>query len=166
MIMEKYRGKAKNNLVLPVYQAMIYNKYLKEIGKICGIATRMSFHTARHTFATLALTRGVSIESVSKMLGHSNIQTPQRYSKVTENKVSNEMNAFVESVKKWDMKFKPASVMEEIRIESVTKSLGISTGKAADTLWENLIPTVLIIIQNTIETIIDRPASSTASIPP
>jgi site-specific recombinase XerD len=139
MIMEKYRGKAKSNLVLPIYHVILYNRYLKEIGKMCGIATRMSSHLARHTFATLALTRGVSIESVSKMLGHSNIQTTQIYSKVTENKLSNEMNAFAESVKKWDMKLKPASVMEEISIENVMKSLGISTGKAADTLWENLI---------------------------
>jgi site-specific recombinase XerD len=142
MIMEKYRDKAKDNLVLPVYHAIIYNKHLKEVGKACGITKRMSSHLARHTFATLTLTRGVSIESVSKMLGHSNINTTQIYSKVTENKVSNEMNAFAGNVRKWDTKLQTASGQDEVRIEDVFRSLKISTGKVSDVLWENLIPKV------------------------
>jgi site-specific recombinase XerD len=142
MIMEKYRGTAKDNLVLPVYHAIIYNKHLKEMAKVCGITKRMSSHLARHTFATLTLTQGVSIESVSKMLGHSNINTTQIYSKVTENKVGNEMNAFAGNVRKWDAKLQPVSGQEEIGIDSVIKSLKIPTGKAADVLWENLIAKV------------------------
>ena len=64
------------------------------MAQVCGITKRMSSHLARHTFATLTLTQGVSIKRVSKMLGHSNINTTQIYSKVTENKIENEMNAF------------------------------------------------------------------------
>jgi site-specific recombinase XerD len=142
MIMEKYRGTAKDNLVLPVYHIILYNKYLKEMAKICGITKRMSSHLARHTFATLTLTQGVSIESVSKMLGHSNINTTQIYSKVTENKVGNEMNAFAGNVRKWDTKLQLVSSQEEIDIDSMIKSLKIPTGKAADVLWENLVSKV------------------------
>jgi site-specific recombinase XerD len=142
MIMEKYRGKAKGNPVLPVYHIMIYNRYLKEMGKICGITKRMSSHLARHTFATLAMTQGVSIESVSKMLGHSNINTTQIYSKVTENKIGNEMAAFAGNVKEWDTKLKLIPSQEDVNIYSVLRSLNISTGKVSDVLWENLIPKV------------------------
>ena len=58
----------------------------------------MSYHLARHTFATLTLTKGVSIESVSKMLGHTNIKTTQIYARITDVKVSNDMASFAEKM--------------------------------------------------------------------
>jgi site-specific recombinase XerD len=68
------------------------NAYLKEIGDICGITKSLSTHLARHTFATtVTLERGASIESVSKMLGHSNIRTTQIYAKITNDKVAQDM---------------------------------------------------------------------------
>jgi|TARA_B110000090_G_C13370735_1_gene441921 site-specific recombinase XerD len=69
------------------------NSYLKEIADLCGIKKNLTFHMARHTFATtVTLTNGVPIESVSKMLGHTKLTTTQIYAKVVESKVSDDMN--------------------------------------------------------------------------
>ncbi|MFQ9317526.1 site-specific integrase [Dysgonomonas mossii] len=67
------------------------NEYLKEITNLCGIRKNISFHVARHTFATLALNKGVSLESVSKILGHTNIRTTMIYANVTNQKIELEM---------------------------------------------------------------------------
>lgn len=68
------------------------NSYLKEIADVCGIQKDLTFHIARHTFATtVTLTNGVPIETVSKMLGHKNIQTTQHYAKILDKKVSEDM---------------------------------------------------------------------------
>jgi site-specific recombinase XerD len=70
------------------------NSYLKEIADLCGIHKELTFHIARHTFATtVTLTNGVPIESVSKMLGHKNLHTTQHYAKILDLKVSNDMKA-------------------------------------------------------------------------
>ena len=60
----------------------VYNRELKTIGKALGITTPLHSHLARHTFATWMLRNGAKFENVSKMLGHSNIRTTQRYAKV------------------------------------------------------------------------------------
>jgi site-specific recombinase XerD len=68
------------------------NSYLKEIASVCGINKDLTFHIARHTFATtVTLSNGVPIESVSKMLGHTNIKTTQHYAKILDKKVSDDM---------------------------------------------------------------------------
>ena len=68
------------------------NGYLKEMADICGIEKNLTFHLARHTFATtVTLSNGVPIESVSKMLGHTKISTTQIYAKVIERKLSDDM---------------------------------------------------------------------------
>lgn len=70
------------------------NSYLKEIANVCGINKDLTFHIARHTFAiTVTLSNGVPIESVSKMLGHTNIKTTQHYAKILDKKVSDDMLA-------------------------------------------------------------------------
>ncbi len=75
------------------------NSYLKEIADLCGIEKNMTFHLARHTFATtITLTNGVPIESVSKMLGHSKITTTQIYAKVIERKLSEDMRILREKL--------------------------------------------------------------------
>jgi integrase/recombinase XerD len=69
-------------------------KHLKEIADLCDISKTISFHLARHTFATtVTLSNGVPIETVSKILGHTKIATTQIYAKVLENKISNDMQA-------------------------------------------------------------------------
>ena len=67
--------------------------YLKEIAALCGINKDVTFHVARHTFATtVTLENGVPVESVSKMLGHTNIQTTQIYARITERKINQDMD--------------------------------------------------------------------------
>ena len=70
------------------------NAYLKEIADLCEIEKNLTFHLARHTFATtVTLLNGVPIESVSKMLGHRNLKTTQHYAKILDQKVSEDMMA-------------------------------------------------------------------------
>jgi site-specific recombinase XerD len=69
------------------------NAYLKEIADLASIDKNLTFHIARHTFATtVTLANGVPIESISSMLGHKSIRTTQIYSKVINEKVSSDMN--------------------------------------------------------------------------
>jgi site-specific recombinase XerD len=78
--------------VLPVLSNQKMNSYLKEIGDVCGVHKPITFHLARHTFATtVTLTNGVPLESVSKMLGHRNIKTTQQYAKIVDKKISDDM---------------------------------------------------------------------------
>jgi integrase len=78
--------------LLPVLSNQKMNTYLKEIADACEITKKMTFHTARHTFATtVTLTNGVPIETVSKMLGHRNLKTTQHYAKILDLKVSEDM---------------------------------------------------------------------------
>jgi len=82
------------NLVLPVLSNQKLNAYLKEIADLCGIEKNLTFHVARHTFATtVTLQNGVSIESVSRMLGHTNIRTTQHYARVVDKKIVQDMLA-------------------------------------------------------------------------
>jgi site-specific recombinase XerD len=72
------------------------NGYLKEIAVLCKIKKTLTTHIARHTFATtITLSRGVPIETVSKMLGHSDIRTTQIYSKVVDKKVADDMKSLM-----------------------------------------------------------------------
>jgi len=92
-ILAKYEGKLKNGKLLPVISNQKMNEYLAEIAAICQINKRITYHLARHSFATeICLTKGVPIESVSKMLGHTNIQTTQIYARVVDRKLSHDMN--------------------------------------------------------------------------
>jgi len=79
-------------LLLPVPSNQKMNEYLKEIANLVGIENKLTSHIARHTFATtVTLLNGVPIESVSKMLGHTNIRTTQHYAKILDIKVSEDM---------------------------------------------------------------------------
>ncbi|MDR2495510.1 MAG: site-specific integrase [Tannerellaceae bacterium] len=104
MILNRYKGTLKNGCLLPVINNQNTNAYLKEIGALCGIKKKLTFHLSRHTFATLTLSNGVSIESVSKMLGHKNIETTQIYARITSDKVSNEMALFAGKVRGMETK--------------------------------------------------------------
>jgi len=80
------------NLLLPVLSNQKMNAYLKEIADLCGLNKHLTFHLARHTFATtVTLSNGVPIETVSKMLGHLDLKTTQHYAKILDIKVSNDM---------------------------------------------------------------------------
>ena len=94
-IIERYKENIMvqaHEKVLPVYTNQKTNSYLKEIAHLCGIDKNMTYHLARHTFATtVTLANGVPIESVSKMLGHTSLRTTQIYARVVEQKLSNDM---------------------------------------------------------------------------
>ena len=95
MIIDKYENHPQalnQDRLLPILSNQKMNAYLKEIAAVCNINKELTFHIARHTFATtVTLTNGVSIESVSKMLGHKNLRTTQHYAKVLDKKVSEDM---------------------------------------------------------------------------
>ncbi|MFI3290071.1 MAG: site-specific integrase [Rikenellaceae bacterium] len=92
MILEKYKGKLSDGKILPIISNQKTNSYLKEIAGVCGIQKNLTFHLARHTFATTTtLSRGIPIETVSKMLGHTNIKTTQIYARITNDKISKDM---------------------------------------------------------------------------
>ena len=95
MIIDKYKNHHEcinKDKLLPILTNQKMNAYLKEIADICEIEKDLTFHIARHTFATtVTLTNGVPIESVSKMLGHKNLRTTQHYAKVLDRKVSEDM---------------------------------------------------------------------------
>ena len=93
-ILKKYEGKLPKWQLLPILSNQKMNSYLKEIGDVCEIDKELTFHLARHTFATtITLAKGVPIETVSKMLGHTNIKTTQIYARITDSKISNDMQA-------------------------------------------------------------------------
>ena len=93
MIIDKYKGKTTKGKLLPILSNQKMNSYLKEIADLCGIKKNLTFHLARHTFATMTLSKGVPIESVSKMLGHTNIKTTQIYARITNKKIEEDMLA-------------------------------------------------------------------------
>ncbi len=87
-IIEKYKGYARDNRVFPVPSNATCNKILKKIAEQCAIKTRLSYHVSRHTFGTLlTISQGVPIETVSRMMGHTNIKTTQIYAKITKEKI-------------------------------------------------------------------------------
>lgn len=91
-LIEKYDGTTEGGLLFPVPSNQKVNSYLKEIASVCCIDKDLTFHMARHTFATtVTLANGVPIETVSKMLGHTNIQTTQIYARVIDTKINNDM---------------------------------------------------------------------------
>ena len=94
-ILEKYSTNEyckKYGVLFPVLCNQKMNAYLKELADICGIKKTLTTHVGRHTFATFALTNGVSIESVAKMLGHTNVQMTRHYARVLDRTVIREMS--------------------------------------------------------------------------
>jgi site-specific recombinase XerD len=85
---------SRSGRLLPVMSNQRMNSYLKELADLCGITKELTFHCARHTFATtVTLTNGVPIETVSKMLGHKSLKTTQHYAKIVDKKVSEDIRA-------------------------------------------------------------------------
>ena len=105
-ILEKYEGSPylHNDKVLPVLTNQKMNAYLKEIADLSGVNKNLTTHLARHTFATtVTLSNGVSIESVSKMLGHRNLRTTQHYAKILNSRVSDDMQMLKEKLQQKDV---------------------------------------------------------------
>jgi site-specific recombinase XerD len=106
-IINKYKdhpASVSKGRLLPMLSNQKMNAYLKEIADLCEINKDLTFHVARHTFATtVTLTNGVPIETVSKMLGHKKLQTTQHYAKILDTKISQDMSVLF---KKFNPKLK------------------------------------------------------------
>jgi integrase len=98
-ILERYRGTATDERLLPMYSNSYINDELKKIAKTCGINRIVNFHVARHTYASeITLSQGIPIETVSRMLGHSEIKTTQIYAKITDKKIDEDMRGLEERI--------------------------------------------------------------------
>ena len=95
MILDKYKGSDK---LLPIQDSADINKYLKDIAILCNINKRITFHTSRHTFAsTVTLANNISIEVVSKMLGHTNTRMTNHYAKLIDRCIGEQMDKLMDS---------------------------------------------------------------------
>lgn len=97
-LVEKYRGTVPDGHIFPVPSNNCCNENLQRLAERCGIKTHLTFHVGRHTFATIALNRGMPVESLSRILGHTNIRTTQIYAKITDKKISADMAALSDSL--------------------------------------------------------------------
>lgn len=89
-ILDKYKNKG---IILPVITNQNYNVFLKELAIICNIDKNLTTHVGRHTFATtVTLSNGISIETVSKALGHASLKTTQIYAKIVEERIATDMS--------------------------------------------------------------------------
>ena len=95
LIMDKYKGGER---LLPIQDPADINKYLKDIATLCNIKKRITFHTSRHTFAsTVTLANNISIEVVSKMLGHTNTRMTNHYAKLIDRCIGEQMDKLMDS---------------------------------------------------------------------
>ena len=86
--------------ILPVLSNQKVNAYLKELADVCGIHKELTFHVARHSFATsVTMTNGVPMETVSKMLGHKNMKSTQHYARIVDQKVGEDMKLLAAKLK-------------------------------------------------------------------
>ncbi|WP_418977243.1 site-specific integrase [Alistipes finegoldii] len=98
-IINKYRDIMPDGRLLPMYGNSELNKGLKLLAAACGIDRKLTFHMARHTYATeITLSHGVPMETVSRMLGHSRVDTTQIYAQVTDNKIDADTQALDERI--------------------------------------------------------------------
>jgi integrase len=117
-IIEKYRGITRSDYIFPVPSNATCNKHISKLIEEAGIVTeqKVTFHTARHTFATMFLTEGVPLESLSKMMGHKNISTTQIYAKITSQKISKDMDLVAPKFKAMEDAFLVKIEDEEIEL--------------------------------------------------
>lgn len=91
-LIERYKGLAKDDFVFPMPSNGTCNDHLKKIATVCGINKEVTFHTARHTFATMMLTLGADLYTVSKLLGHTSVRMTQVYAKIINQKKDEAVN--------------------------------------------------------------------------
>ena len=105
-LIEKYRNHPKTNpnKVFPMISNQKINDYMKEIGAMCGINKKLTFHTARHTFATtVSLCQGLPLETLQKVMGHKSIRTTQIYAKIVDKKLHKDMGDLAEKIKEMNI---------------------------------------------------------------
>ena len=136
-IMEKYRGMAPEGKLFPMLTKESMNIHLKKMAVQCGIDRNLSFHMARHSFASqICLSQGVPIETVSKAMGHRNISTTQRYAKVTNEKVDRDVTALSHEITgKYTLSgidLPPSTILKDMGLREQRrkeKNTGLNRGK-------------------------------------
>ena len=104
MIIEKYRDERKTDKIFNMINLSCICTNLKEVARLCGIERNLTYHMARHTYATqTCISQGVPIETISRMMGHTNIKTTQIYAKITKEKISQDMEALSHKLKGLEM---------------------------------------------------------------
>ena len=91
-IIDRYEPFRCGNRLFNVYRNGWTNVLLKQIAAECGINKKLTFHMSRHSYAVMAISNGMPIESVSKVLGHTKITTTQHYAKITTEKLDNDFS--------------------------------------------------------------------------
>lgn len=91
-LIERYKGLAKDDFVFPMPSNGTCNDHLKKIATVCGINKEVTFHLSRHTFATMMLTLGADLYTVSKLLGHTSVRMTQVYAKIINQKKDEAVN--------------------------------------------------------------------------
>jgi site-specific recombinase XerD len=103
LIIDQYRSNLqcqRKGVLLPVLSNQKMNAYLKEIADLCGIQKNLTTHCARHTFATtVTLANKISMESVSKMLGHSSLAMTMKYARILDSTIGLEMSQLADKMK-------------------------------------------------------------------
>ena len=101
-LLDKYKSHPeciRKGVLLPVLSNQKMNAYLKEVADLCGIDKNLTTHCARHTFATtVTLANNISMESVSKMLGHSSLAMTKRYARILDTTIAREMNSLADKM--------------------------------------------------------------------
>ena len=95
-ILSLYNTTDDSRTIFPLPKRDMLWYCIHEIGIVAGVKENLSYHASRHSFGTLTLSAGVPIESISKMMGHTNIRTTQGYAKVTDDKISKDMDRLME----------------------------------------------------------------------
>jgi integrase len=99
-IIRRYEPYRKDGYLFPMPGYSKINADMKRIAKACGLEKNITFHQSRHSFGTLAVSKGMPIETVSKILGHSKITTTQIYAKMTNEKIAQDMDMFSKKLNK------------------------------------------------------------------
>ncbi|MDD4226890.1 MAG: site-specific integrase, partial [Mariniphaga sp.] len=99
-IIRKYEGTGERGKVFKMLCMNVVCRYTKEIGKLCKLDKKLTFHMSRHSFGTtVCLSQGVPIETLSQMMGHRNIRTTQIYAEITGAKIEEDMQQLSEKIK-------------------------------------------------------------------
>lgn len=136
-IIRKYRGMAPDGKLFPMLTKESMNIHLKKMAGQCGIDRNLSFHMARHSFASqICLTQGVPIETVSKAMGHKNISTTQRYAKVTNEKVDRDVTDLSREIAgKYELAgidSAPSTILKDMRCRRKRKDNHSEVGKEVE----------------------------------
>ena len=87
--------KTEDRRIFPDASYFLLTHRLKAIGKACGLHEPLTFHVGRHSFGTLTLEAGISMESIARMMGHASVTTTELYARITDQKISEDVDRLI-----------------------------------------------------------------------